>query len=185
MSRAGNRVGEVGGPARDCDLEGLRTSLLPSTSSSKPLGRNRLPQSWSVTARTGSRAREAGSSSSARSSSRLGFGGASVLGRCPSTGIAFEGCVPGAESCAGIEVVASIVRELISWLEVSCLHTLIQGLSLRPWPRHDIAFLLEASSKFQAVPEPLLPYDMDFGLTAFVELVSVAHLVGLVVARTE
>lgn len=114
MSRAGNRVGDVGGPARDCDFEGLRTSLFPPASSSKPLGRKRFPQSCNVTARTGACARDAGSSSSAWSSSRPGLGGNGVLGRCPSTGIAFEGFVPGAESRTGIEVAASIMRELIS-----------------------------------------------------------------------
>ena len=54
--------------------------------------------------RAGGYAREAGLLSSARSSSRLGFSDTSVLGRYPSTGITFEGCVPGAESCARCRV---------------------------------------------------------------------------------
>jgi hypothetical protein len=45
MRRAGNRVGDIGGSAIDCDFEGLRTSLFATESSSKPRGRKRLPQS--------------------------------------------------------------------------------------------------------------------------------------------
>lgn len=45
IRRAGNRIGDIGGPAIDCDFEGLRTSLFATGSISKPRGRKRLPQS--------------------------------------------------------------------------------------------------------------------------------------------